>query len=50
VTNFFSSLSNFELRPRANVFKIELSVNWNEFYLDPVQLFVVFQVKAFDNV
>ena len=44
VTNFFASLLNFDLRKRPNVFKVDLPTNWNWFYLDPTQLFVVFQV------
>ena len=50
VTNFFSSLPNFDLRTRADVFELKLPTNWNWFYLDPVQLFVVFQVKTFGDV
>lgn len=44
MTNFFSSLFNFDLRSRPDAFKIRLPSNWDWFFLDTVQLFVVFQV------
>ena len=44
ITNFFSSLPNFNLRNRPDTFKITLPSNWHWFFLDTVQLFVVFQV------
>lgn len=44
LTNFFASLQNFDMRKRANVFKVNLPHNWNWFYHDSTQLFVVFQV------
>ena len=44
MTNFFASLPNLDFRERSDVFKVNLPVNWNWFYLDPTQLFLVFQV------
>ncbi|CAF1530022.1 unnamed protein product [Adineta ricciae] len=43
LTNFFASLPNWDFRDRSNVFKVDLPAKWKWFYLDPVQLFVVFQ-------
>lgn len=44
MTNLFSSLPNVDGRKRSDTFKISIPKNWNWFFLDPVQLFVVFQV------
>jgi hypothetical protein len=49
-TNFFASLPNFDLRRRSDVSKVDLPTNWSWFYMDPVQLFVVFQVTISDVV
>lgn len=49
-TNFFATLPNFDLRKRPNVFQVNLPQNWNWYYLDSTQLFVVFQVLIFDVV
>ena len=46
MTNFFSSLPNVDIRKRTDAFKIKLPSSWKWFFLDPVQLFVVFQVKS----
>ena len=43
--NFFTSLPNWDLRQRPDIFRVEVPASWNWFYLDPRQLFVVFQVK-----
>ena len=45
VTNFFASLPNLDLRKRPHVFNVRTPKKWNWFYLDPTQLFVVFQVN-----
>lgn len=44
VTNFFASLPNVDLRQSPNVYKVDIPSNWKWFYLDPKQLFLVFQV------
>ena len=45
ITNFFASLPYFNFRNRPDAFKIDLpQQKWSWFFLDPVQLFVVFQV------
>ena len=43
--NFFTSLPNWDLRQRPDIFRVEVPASWNWFYLDPRQLLVVFQVK-----
>ena len=45
VTNFFAALPNFDLRRSSDVFYVSIPRDWNWFYLDPKQLFLVFQVK-----
>lgn len=47
VTNFFASLPNFDLRRSSNTFHIDIPSDWNWFYFDPKQLFLVFQVKDY---
>lgn len=50
VTNFFASLPNFTFRNRVDSFRVDLPMEkWSWFFLDPIQLFVVFQVKEDDR-
>lgn len=44
VMNFFASLPNVDLRQSPNVYNVDIPSNWKWFYLDPKQLFLVFQV------
>jgi hypothetical protein len=50
VTNFFASLPNFDFPQRSDVFKVDLPLEWNWFYLDSTQLFLVFQVTISDVI
>ena len=44
VTNFFASFPNTNLRQSSDVFHVVVPRDWHWFYLEPKQLFLVFQV------